>query len=110
MADPHRDWNKDGKGRPYYTVYKHDDQPASKPQGTDWNGIQYEKKRDMGVHALGSTKGRNLISTAIQFFLDWAEMDARDREIAELFRYSLFNCNPLREHKVRKAKHGTQTN
>lgn len=115
MADPNRDWEKTPGGKPYYTVFKNEDQPAQRPvdrtgQPEKWDAIPYKTKRDMAIHALGTAKGRNLISSAIEFFLKHAEMDKRDRDIAEMFRSSLFNCNPVTVHKVRKEKDGAKAN
>lgn len=101
IMDQNRDWMKDTKGRPYYTVLKTDDTPPHKPD--NWEDLPYREKRDIAVRMLGTAKGRNLISTAIQFFLTYGKLDKWDRDIAEMFRGSLFNCNPVTDVKVRKV-------
>lgn len=85
-----------------FTFTKINDPLPPKPEG--WKNMHFKEKEHYNAWMMGTTQGRNLISTAIDFFLRYAELQGREGEIGQTFREGLFNCEVKKDRKVKKSE------
>lgn len=82
------------EGEHLYTVYKSYEEVPDRPR-IWWDGLTMKEKKDHVIWMMGTAEGRNLISTAIQFLLDFSIMGGKRRDMALAMRETLFNCHPV---------------
>lgn len=86
------DWNSDNPtGKKYYEVYK-TDEPVPDFNSEFVRGLNEKQQKKFAVWMLGTSEGRNVLSRALQFYLDYCDMGPKRMKIAQAFRSTIFNC------------------